>query len=205
MAAVRPADPFEFIASRLERRSRLAHSAHSASRPGWSVAAERGVSLSFLCAFYDRFVRPLERNLGRRLSTAEVVSLVVVPATGSDKCRFADLPAPEGPGPANLWDPAAQDAPLYFVSHAFGNPFALLVTSLSAHFAAAGAVPSEVFVWLDVLAINQHDTNGELRGGSTLQRTIDVSVATLVVLDREQRLPLTRLWWCATPAHNNFP
>lgn len=129
---------------------------------------------------------------------SEVVEHMVVPATTSDRCRFADLPTPEGPGSENLWDPLS-DAPMYFVSHAFSNPFALVVEALSAHFAAAGAVPSEVFVWLDVLAINQHDTNAELRGGLTLQRTIDLSVSTLVVLDREKRLPLQRLWWCGAP------
>lgn len=46
----------------------------------------------------------------------------------------------------------------------------------------------------DVFAINQHDTNAELRGGRTLQRTIDIASSTLVVLDRERQLPFTRLW-----------
>lgn len=244
VASTRPADPFDFIASFLEQKGRAARAAPSQPPPAracWSVAAERAVSLSYLCSFYERLVRPIERNAGRLLTTGcaasvsqycayasekaalliaaccrllplsssspthalartrrrrEVVAHVIMPATSSDHCRFADLPAPEGPGAANLWDPAGE-TPLWFVSHAFGNPFSLLVTSLSAHFAAAGAVPSEVFLWLDVIAINQHNTDDELRGGSTLQRTIDISVATLVVLDRERRLPLSRLWWCA--------
>jgi hypothetical protein len=48
-------------------------------------------------------------------------------------------------------------------------------------------------VWLDILAINQHDTDAELKEGNTLRRTINLSKETLCVLDDEAK-PLSRLW-----------
>ena len=63
-----------------------------------------------------------------------------------------------------------------------------------------GAAQEETFVWLDIFAINQDDTGGtfsamaELDDGRTLARVIELSVATLVVLDKERVAPFTRLW-----------
>ncbi|XRB15525.1 EF-hand domain-containing protein [Pseudoscourfieldia marina] len=57
-----------------------------------------------------------------------------------------------------------------------------------------------VFVWLDIFAINQDDTGGvfsamaELDDGRALAGTIATSRATLVVLDKDRVIPLTRLW-----------
>lgn len=60
-----------------------------------------------------------------------------------------------------------------------------------------------MFVWLDILAINQADPGVDLDGGRTLSKTIDGATATLVVLDRpvpqpdgtfRGLVPLTRLW-----------
>ena len=39
---------------------------------------------------------------------------------------------------------------MFFCSHAFGNPFSLVVEALEAHFKAAGATAESVFVWLDI-------------------------------------------------------
>lgn len=70
---------------------------------------------------------------------------------------------------------------------AFGNPFGLLVNSLKAHF--KGQPAQNVFVWLDVFAINQHgvETDTDLQGGETLKLTIGFSAATLAVLDPVRR------------------
>jgi hypothetical protein len=72
------------------------------------------------------------------------------------------------------------------------------VESLSAFL--AGAAKAETFIWLDIFAINQDDTGGqfaamdELDDGKTLARVIELSRATLVILDRERLVPFTRLW-----------
>ncbi|XRB03834.1 EF-hand domain-containing protein [Pycnococcus provasolii] len=89
-------------------------------------------------------------------------------------------------------------APTYFVSHAWGSTFVDLVKSVTG--ALAGAAQNDTYVWLDIFAINQDDTGGvfsamkELDDGRTLASTIALSRETLVVLDKERVIPLTRLW-----------
>ena len=89
-------------------------------------------------------------------------------------------------------------APTYFVSHAWGSTFVDLVKSVTG--ALAGAAQNDTYVWLDIFAINQDDTGGvfsamaELDDGKTLASTVETSRATLVVLDKERVIPLTRLW-----------
>ena len=89
------------------------------------------------------------------MTVKEVVELIVKPATVVEKISFIDL-----------MSPGLYVKPTAFVSHAFGNPFHLLVESLLSHF--RDAVPSEVFVWIDVFIINQHDPGADLHGGLTL-------------------------------------
>ena len=89
-------------------------------------------------------------------------------------------------------------APTYFISHAWNSSFVDLVESVAS--ALAGAAKEDTFVWLDIFAINQDDTGGvfsamhELDDGKTLARTVEIARATLVVLDKERVIPLTRLW-----------
>ncbi|XRA97499.1 EF-hand domain-containing protein [Pycnococcus provasolii] len=88
--------------------------------------------------------------------------------------------------------------PTYFISHAWSSRFVDLVKSVAS--ALAGAAKNDTFVWLDIFAINQDDTGGvssamaELDDGRTLAGTIATSRATLVVLDKDRVIPLTRLW-----------
>lgn len=63
-----------------------------------------------------------------------------------------------------------------------------------AHLCLASPAP----VWVDALAMNQHDTDSELREGNTFRRTIDLSKATLSVLD-STAMPLERLWCLCAP------
>ncbi|XRB02980.1 EF-hand domain-containing protein [Pycnococcus provasolii] len=89
-------------------------------------------------------------------------------------------------------------APTYFISHAWNSTFVDLVESVKG--ALAGAAQNDTYVWLDIFAINQDDTGGvfsamrELDEGRTLASTIATSRATLVVLDKDRVIPLTRLW-----------
>lgn len=102
------------------------------------------VCLSFLREFYSRHVKPLEAEVRRQLSTADVVRMVILPATaapgcaslgagapgGSCKCggsRFVELPESR----SSVMPPGSK---FHFVSHAFNNPFSLLCDALEAHF-----------------------------------------------------------------------
>lgn len=67
------------------------------------------------------------------------------------------------------------------------------VKALYDHFASAGAVPDSVFLWVDIFTVNQWNPLSDLNDGKTLQRTIDLSHSTLVVLDA-RALPFSRLW-----------
>lgn len=121
-------------------------------------AAERdAVSLSFLRSFYDREVRPLEDAAGgRALSTDDVAKRVIMRGAWTEADgrarRFAELleASQRWAGPAGASGAASAD--MYFISHAFGNSFRLVVESLEAHFKAAGATPDSVFVWLGAAA-----------------------------------------------------
>lgn len=159
------------------------------------AVARTAVSLAFLRAFKKQLVVPL---LGAGVTTKEVVEFVVKPLAAGQQCLASRLPA------------SAVGVPTAFVSHAWGSchygvaspacgcasdagSFALLVESVSDFF--AGAVDSEVFVWLDIFAVNQHDASGsELDGGMTLRKTVELAAHTLVVLERGSTLTLSRLW-----------
>ncbi len=108
--------------------------------PGGS-AVERvaacAVSLAFLSDFYTRCVAQLERG-GPLLTTKDVVERVIKPATQATagSCNFASLM------------PGAVAPPATFASHAFGNPFRLLVSALQEHF--MNAVAADVYIWVDI-------------------------------------------------------
>jgi hypothetical protein len=155
------------------------------------AVASCAVSLAFLVDFYDTCVAPLEASGRPPLTTKQVVTDVIMPATEHAGGRnFAALV------------PRAVGRPTAFASHAFGNLFSLLVAALRAHFAAALA--SEVYVWIDVFAINQQNPGQDLHKGRTLARTIELAAHTLVVLDRGA-VPMSRLWCLfeigTTPPH----
>jgi WD40 repeat protein len=186
LRAARRAGPQEGASARAEAPAAF----HSAAAAGGGPAGSHGesaglervaataVSLAFLREFYERCVAPLPG--GAALTTKQVVTDLIMPATAARGApSFASLV------------PRAVSRPTAFASHAFNNPFSLLVAALSGHF--ADAVASEVFVWVDVFAINQHDPGADLHGGRALARTIELAAQTLVVLDRTA-FPLTRLW-----------
>ena len=142
------------LASAMARRDAAADAAASrqaaaaaaaatrAAEDPWQRAAEGAVSLAALL----RFTESLPQGPSGR-TTKSVVDDVITPATSAARCRLIDLPG--GPiGPADVWrrDSPGGARPLWFVSHAFGNPFRLLADTLRAHF--RGEDPSGVYVWL---------------------------------------------------------
>ena len=118
-----------------------------------------------------------------KLSTANVVDAYIRPSCEERDEAFALTRVP----------PRSLSRPTHFVSHAWGNSFVDLVANLEDYF--LGAAVDEVFVWLDIFAINQKAGRAmcDLENGAALAEVIDNAVACLVVLDRGMR-PLTRLW-----------
>lgn len=67
------------------------------------------------------------------------------------------------------------------------------VKALHDHFVAAGATLDSVYLWIDIFTINQWNPTADLNDGKTLQRTIEISHSTLVVLD-SRAVAFSRLW-----------
>ena len=72
------------------------------------------------------------------------------PESGTDMCVPAKSVASDSP-PCFLNPRPGIDSPFrrFFISHAFLNPFCLLLEVLESHFRAAGAMFENVYVWLD--------------------------------------------------------
>ena len=105
-----------------------------------------------------------------------------------------------------------------FISHTWGNKWGLLVAS-AIHFidclvsgdqefhATMGAGlhhiskkfskmsrSRSIRVWIDIFAVMQHATDGKAVDVNSLGEVVDASVVTLMVLDKEKAIPLTRVW-----------
>ncbi|GIL88536.1 hypothetical protein Vretifemale_16496, partial [Volvox reticuliferus] len=129
------------------------------------------------------------------VSTTEVchqwVKAVTAPA---GKCRLVELPG--------LLDPADGDVgrPMYFISHAWSNSIELLFRKVFDFLASAD---DGTRVWLDVLAVCQHDSNPVHR--TDIAAFADVvkacSGGTLVVMDLTRCNPATRAWCVFEWAH----
>ena len=147
-------------------------------QPGDEAPERRGVSLAFLRAF----AAALAAAGGGALTTLEVVDGVVRPCTEHLRAAFSRLV------------PHAFGSPVAFASHAWGNPFSQLVELLSEHY--SDAPPAEVFVWVDVFAVNQHNPSPDLDNGRALARTIERCAEVTLLLDGATvpPRPLTRLW-----------
>ena len=138
--------------------------------------AHKCVSLQFLLEFNERVVQPYRSAM----TVKQVVEEIIIPFTKDRQCSFIDQLRPN-----------MHVAPHAFISHAFGNPFSIIVESLKSYF--KDAVYAEVYVWIDIFIINQHSPGDDLHGGQTLKATIEASGAVVVCLDKNT-LPLFRLW-----------
>ena len=122
------------------------------------------------------------------MTTADVMEAIIRPVARDRHASFAEAKISR----------QATGSPTYFVSHAWDSLFVDLVDSLAAYL--EGAAQDETFPWLDIFAINQDDSGGqfsamdELDDGATLKQVIELSQATLVVLDKDRVAPLARLW-----------
>eukprot|EP01036_Dinobryon_divergens_P061989 gene61989-biopygen36941 len=98
--------------------------------------AHKCVSLQFLIEFNEQVVQPYRPTM----TVKEVVDDIIIPATKEKGCSFID----------QLW-PDMFVTPHAFISHAFGNPFTIIVESLKSYF--KDAVFAEVYVWIDIFII----------------------------------------------------
>jgi len=179
-------------------------STHAGSTPNGRRVEDdvglRAVSLQFLIDFaweHDVWGTP----------TNEVVRDVIIPATVSKAVPFT-----------SLLDPCEVGGATVFVSHAWSNPFGLVVAAVR-KFASEASVsappaalsssassvssspspppppPTKVFVWLDMFAITQHPGPVQAHDLGQLEPTIArAACTTLVVLDEASALPLKRCW-----------
>lgn len=126
--------PVEGTDARIEPSRRALAAVQSLDKTEGLQLIELGVSVRFL-------KRLTEQHL--QLTSADIVSVVVKPATASTQCRFVELPEMK----------AESGKAVVFVSHTWRAPFADLVA------ACAYALPDEAFVWCDLFAVRQWPGN----------------------------------------------
>ena len=141
-------------------------------------ASLRGITLEFLLEF------TYEHN-GWDLPTHQVVKQLISPATAKKGEPYTSLLPPESIG-----------FPTIFVSHAWHNPFGLVVATLRKFISSSDKQQhAHHYLWLDIFAITQHPGVLQSNDLSRLESTIArKECTTLVVLDEEHGVPLTRCW-----------
>ena len=83
---------------------------------------------------------------GQEMRTEELVEQVIKPATEKTRRRFAELEEAAD----SVWSPDRGHPPFAFVSHAFKNPFRLVIDALLLKY--KGADLDTTFVWIDIFA-----------------------------------------------------
>ncbi|GIL83783.1 hypothetical protein Vretifemale_12537 [Volvox reticuliferus] len=152
-------------------------------------------------AWLRRFIEDNHVTL-RRMTSNDIIQELILPHTAACQCRYTDMMM-EDPKQAHH---VSRGRRFYFVSHVWSRPFAETFEMLDHHFRPRmrlgehdEPMPSEdeVFLWLDLFAVNQHNTRGQAdnQDGDLLHldEAVQDAVETLMVLDREGT-PLTRIW-----------
>jgi len=173
------------------------------------------VTLDFLTSF--------AKGLPRDWTTAQVVENIIKPLThmeGGSSTRAGErfvrltqatinerldfLPSASRGAPSPVKHVPAVDKskvgnPTFFISHMWGGSFVEMVNELERHL--KDAVASDVYCWVDIFAVNQHDFTEDLKN---LQKAIQsAQMGTLVVLGKNAALepgkpetygPFSRIW-----------
>ncbi|GFR45284.1 hypothetical protein Agub_g6392, partial [Astrephomene gubernaculifera] len=133
------------------------------------------------CAVSLEFLLEFAREIPDEWRTGQVVQELIKGFTVGRQSRFTDL-----------MPTRHVKRPDYFISHKWDSPFHYLVRSVRDYL--SGAVPGEVYVWLDIFAVNQHPGQEQQDDMAQLKNAITIaSGGTLVVLDHEAG-PLGRVW-----------
>lgn len=99
-----------------------------------------------------------------------------------------------------LLEPHQVGPPEIFVSHAWSNPFGLLVAACRKLVSDSDKLPRRdkslpLYIWVDVFAVTQQAGEAQRCDLAGLEPTIArPECTTLVVLDAEAAVPLTRIW-----------
>mmetsp|Transcript_38050 Transcript_38050/g.112659 ORF Transcript_38050/g.112659 Transcript_38050/m.112659 type:complete len:715 (-) Transcript_38050:1174-3318(-) len=129
------------------------------------------------------WLRDFAKTVDPDMTTADVVTKLVVPRTLEERCRFIDILDPKDVGP-----------PDFFISHRWGSKFETIVNAISEHLSEDQAGNADgVCVWLDIFAINQHPGQEQADDLGDLQEVIKRAKATLLVMDGTGQV-LRRVW-----------
>ncbi len=118
------------------------------------------------------------------LTTTQLVYLWIKRPEVTGTSRLADVP--------HLIDPADIRQPTYFISHAWQSTVAKLFKTIESFLIDAS---DETAVWLDFVAINQHDGAENREDVRAFVQVIkQCKDGTLVVVDQQRCNPATRGW-----------
>ena len=152
---------------------------------------ECAVSWSWLLQFARE-----HHNQLQSLTTSQVVTQIVIPATKEKAVRYVDFIPSD-----------CVSTPTYFISHTWGSPFLDLIRSLKAFipYSETDPISKTTFVWLDIFAVNQITTSTEQSTDlKSLHRAIqEATKGTLVCLDLNCKL-LTRFFSSILTKSNMF-
>ncbi|KAG1677967.1 hypothetical protein FOA52_001385 [Chlamydomonas sp. UWO 241] len=181
---------------------KLAKGATITTRPP-GHASYCAVSLEWLVSsFMPQHARISEQSL----TTGQVMAEIVRPATTERKERYVDLMLRSdgaSKGSKDARGSVSLGRSFYFASHGWARPFSEMVEMLVLHFGQYAqrvwrvGQPklrmADVFVWIDIFAINQHpgaEQDGDLE---RLKEVVADCDQMVMVLDSDGKL-LTRIW-----------
>ncbi|KAG2452109.1 hypothetical protein HYH02_003143 [Chlamydomonas schloesseri] len=182
----------------VQRRLRSAlNDDHPPPLPAKLATVGKGVSLRGLRKVREAIRAHFGPGKYASVSTAEVCQRWVKPLTAKHgRCRLVEVPG--------LLDPGAGEVgrPLYFLSHAWSNSIELLFSKVFEFLSSAS--DEDTRVWLDVLAVCQHeDRQPEHRNdiGAFPDVVKACSSGTLVIMDLSRCNPASRAWCVFEWAH----
>ena len=164
-----------------EHPEALEQPAVSLQRPS-SHVSNYAISLGWLFAW----VRQHPQIRSQSMSTGAVVYDIIKPEVKEAGCRYVDLISER----KREWA-ISKGKRYFFISHGWGRPFMELVEQLRSHFKSAQA--QDVFVWLDIFAINQNEGSSQGDDLAQLKEVVEDAEQTLMILDKEGSV-LTRIW-----------
>ncbi|MEW5300975.1 MAG: hypothetical protein WDW36_003861 [Sanguina aurantia] len=150
-----------------------------------------GVSIAFLLRIWKSLPLLLQPGVNpATLTTADAVRLVILPATARHQCRLTDLISPQHTG-----------QPHFVICHSWQSNFGDLLTQLARHLhidlnsPLASQEKAQMFVWLDVCAVNQHlSSQRKSLSVSSVKAVVSHSLrGTLLMLDAQQSA-MSRMW-----------
>ena len=136
----------------------------------------------------------MQRDIGEAdylaSSTADINSRWVQVVTAERRCRLLEMARDEVRlGPLDKNDVGV---PLYFISHAWKNSFAMLVEGIESFLENA---PEETRVWIDIFSVCQHPGEEQIADVSAFKDVVKASDGgTLVVMDLDRCNPASRAW-----------